>query len=98
MLAAEERWLRINHPSVVDIFTFAFDEASRQYRIVVDSSNDDNADGAIKGNEASKPIGTPFSRDMAMAREPSKVDLDSMSEYRAIEFQLIILFKILMAS
>lgn len=64
MLSAEERWLRINNPSVSDIFTFAFDEATKHYRIVVDSSNDNNTDGVVRGEEVSKPLGTTLLRDI----------------------------------
>jgi len=63
MVSAEERWLRIN-TVISDIFIFAFEDASKQFRIVVDSPNDTNSDGIIQGNEAGKPFGTPFLRDL----------------------------------
>ena len=68
MILAEKRWLRLNNSVnivVSDFFTFAFDEATKQYRIIVDSLPDaTDTEGGIISVDEGKPIGTPLLRDI----------------------------------
>lgn len=91
MISAEERWRRIN-PIISDIFIFAFDDKSKQYRIIVDASDDTNEDGEIRSDEVGKPIGTPLLRDLGNGRNAfvgefsfdERVQSDTVSAYYPI--------------
>ncbi len=67
MLETEKRWVRVNE-SVMDVFTFVYDNIDKIYRVVVNSDTDYNLDGTIQPEEKGKAPGSVLQRDIGEGR------------------------------